>query len=228
MTKKYLFGLVFLCGLAGGLHADTVSISIDAGLLEQANGTSVVQTGALLQLIASPSATFTAPSAGSYVGGDNFVVSTFSMNTGGGTGETTNNTGTLTLTTTLFAGEALLLRFYPSLLTATAPASGPGAGTNYGQIRSDTIEFSTTDDPNETKWVVPAAGTTNASLDYITKKDPSGGTFPDGMNGTSDGVTITTFATLTVVPEPSTYMSGLLGCLTVVGVWTRSRCRAVV
>ena len=106
--------------------------------------------------------------------GDNVLVSSFaaSYTASQVTGESLTTTSYILTTAsyTLTVGEALQLRFYPSLTLANMPAA-PTLLTTYGQVRSNTVEFPK--DTSETAWVVPAAGSAK-DLTYITVND--GGT----------------------------------------------------
>ncbi len=212
--RKIFFVLVSLLGLTGSALAQSSQVLIDAGSLQNATGTAAVPVGGLLQLIASPSGNFTAPTSSSYISGDNILLESQAMNYNVGIGETTN-LFTLSLSGSPYAltvGEKLLLRFYPSLTLASMP-SAPTLGTSYGQVRSDTIEFGPAGgDATETTWVVPASG--RADLDYVTVS----------RGGTYDNSTAYAFGTVGVaVPEPST--TGLLGGLTICLVGLAKRCR---
>ncbi len=194
--KKVLFTLACLVGSTSAAFAQGSAVNIDAGLLENAVGTAVVPNGGLLQLIASPSGTFSTPTSSSYVSGDNILLASQAMNSNSGTAGETLNAFTLSFTGTpaVVSGEALLLRFYPSLAYASMP-SAPTLATTYGQVRSTTIEFGASGgDASETAWVVPASG--SADLDYITVND--GGTY---ANATAYATGIVGAAN---VPEPST------------------------
>ncbi|MBE7158660.1 MAG: PEP-CTERM sorting domain-containing protein [Rhodospirillales bacterium] len=196
-------------------QAQSVTLNIDAGRLLDSTGTTAEPSGGLLQLIASPTKTFSAPNSSSYVSGDNVLVASFAMNYNGGTAETFNVLNSLPLTNTsgatvvgnytlggnytLSTGEALQLRFYPSLTYGTMPAT-PTLLTTFGQVRSDSIEFGPAGGVGtETTWIVPSAGA-NVSFEYVTVSN--GGTYDNS----------TAFATGVVqaVPEPSTYV--LFGC----------------
>ena len=218
--KQYFLGCIFFFGAHCALQAQSVQISIDAGLLENTLGTAPAPVGSLLQLIASPSGNFSAPTSSSYVSGDNVLIASFAMNTSGTVGETSNTLSGLQLmasTYTITSGEELTLRFYPGLTFASAPTSPPLA-TTFGQVRSDSVEFGPPTDPLETAWIVPAAGS-SADLNYITMSD--GGTYANN----------TAFATgivgLGAVPEPSTSAMGwkMLG-ITV--FWFRKKGRSVI
>ena len=177
----------------------TVAVEIDAGILRNATGTSPVPVGGLLELIASPSgsaANFSAPTATSFVSGDNIVVATFAMNYAVQTGETDsfvtlvlqNTTGPASATT-FDAGDPLLLRWYPTLTTAS---TSPGIGTTYGQFRSDTGEL------GGSAWVTPADG---SSISLVFNTMAAGGTHAEAT-GYASNVVVS-------VPEPTT--TGIIG-----------------
>ena len=175
--KRLLATSVFLIVLSVAAQA-AVQLELDAGILRNKGGASVVPVGGLLQLIASPSgsaANFVAPTANSFVGGDNIVVASFAMNNNGGRiGEfdglinfTLANTGTPSATT-FDAGDPLLLRWYPTLTFANLGTySGPGSGTTYGQFRSATAV------DGGAAWITPGDNTTTTVLVFATT-DASG------------------------------------------------------
>ncbi len=206
--KRVFLVLTCLLGLATVVRAQTVSFEIDAGLLQNATGTAVEANGGLLQLIASPSGTFSAPTSSAYVTGDNVLVSSFAMNSNGGTaGLTVNDFTNLALSSTLTAGESLLLRFYPNLTYASMPSS-PTLATTYGQVRSSTAETGVTD-PSQTGWFVPASGST-VDLEYLTVSAGHGGTY-------SNTSAFATGIVITGVPEPSTYAMFVCGFAGLIG-----------
>ena len=204
--RKSLLAAVYFIGSVGAVRAQTFTITLNAGVLRGANGVGGEPAGGLLQLIASPSGTFSAPTSSSYVSGDNVVVESFAMNDNGGNGFTVNTLNSIAFTTanyTLTTGESLLLRFYPSL-TLTGMPSAPTLATTYGQVRSSTVEFGGTTDPTETPWIVPAASA-NRDFDYVTTgTGVNGATYADDTAYASDVVFAAT------VPEPSAYAT--LGC----------------
>lgn len=215
--KKFLFAIACSICIAGRAKAQTVSINIDAGALRNTTGTAVVPTGGLLQLLASPTGNFTAPTSSSYVTGDNILVQSFAMNMVGGTGETNNALNSIALTTanyTLTTGEAMELRFYPSLTLAAMPTA-PTLGTSYGQVRSDSIEFGSAGGvSNETAWVVPAAGGL-VTFEYVTVSNGGSAAYTDSS----------AFATGIVgaVPEPSTYVLAFGGMVAMLGFMRAKR-----
>ena len=206
--------VAILLGCAAAARAD-VSIQLDAGTLRTANGAALMPQSGLLQLIASPSGasgTFGAPSSTSFVSGDNIVVASFSMNYFFGRGETSNtitltyqNTSATPSPTQFDQGDALLLRWWPTLTTSSTV---PGSSTTYGQFRSNTPEtFSDGTSPG-LAWFAPADGTSYIvpdGLNFVTSDITSGP--PNGTYAPSAG-----FANFSTVPEPSmwVFMTGMV------------------
>ena len=108
--RKLLIAVICLAGFPHLSQADTTSFELDAGVLQNAAGTALPD-GTLLQLIASPSGVYTAPTATSFTGtgGDNTIISSFGMNGQTSTGFTGEFDGTITitLTTTVVAGRGV-------------------------------------------------------------------------------------------------------------------------
>ncbi len=208
--KRLLFVLACSFALAKAVNADTVSLNINAGILENTLGTTPEPVGGLVELLASPSGTFGAPTSSSYTSGDDVLVASFAMtaynNTPGLFVTALNGLAITGAGSTVVAGESLILRFYPSLTYAGMP-SAPTFGTTYGQVRSSTGEFGTVADPSETGWFVPASGAT-VDLNYLTAS--AGGTYAN----------TTAYATglvITGVPEPSTYAMFVCGFAGLIG-----------
>ena len=209
--KHHALVLLFSLGMFASVKAQVFTVTIDAGVLENSNGTVTEPVGGLLQLIASPSGTFSTPDSSTFASGDNVLVSSFAMNYSNGTGETVNTLTSIPFTTTnytLTAGEQLELRFYPSLSYTSSTSyytSAPTLGTTFGQVRSSTTEFGATDS-NETGWFVPAAGST---IDFAYVTTTGGGTYAD----TTAYATGTVIAG-TAVPEPSSCIIALIATAT--------------
>ncbi len=215
----FLAGFLSLAAVASA----SVTIEIDAGILRGASPTSVVPTGGLLMLVASPSGSasnFSAPTSTSFVTGDNVIVAAFGMNYNGGvTGEvdyspnfSLANTGTPS-PTTFDQGDPLLLRWYPTLTYADYAAgslTAPGIGTIYGQGRSTTAA-----DGASSAWITPANSTSSTVLTFITPDDA--GSQAAGSGLASNVV----FAA--PVPEPSTAMFLGATALGLAGTYLRRR-----
>lgn len=172
----------------------SVTINLGADELFQSDGVTPIPVNSLLQLVVSETDnTFSTPTPSSFTGtsSDDVVLGSFAAQAGG------SFLGAIqfTLAGNLNAGDQLLLRWYPSLTTASPT---PGSGTSFGQFRTDNTEnFSTTG------WVVPADGAT-IDLNFF---DQSSG-IPGAAQPDSAGRAA---FTTTAVPEPSTYVSALLG-----------------
>ncbi len=197
ITKSLVLIGCFLC-VTAEVQGQTGSaeVNLDAGILENALGTARVRNGALVELLESPSGSLSAPTSSSYTTGDNVLVASFAMNSNSGVAGELLESEALNVSSTPLAGyltqgEDLFLRFYPSLLYASAPAA-PTLGTTYGQVRANGSEFG---DLGETGWIVPAPSTT-ADINYITAND--GGSY---SNASADAFN----TVLVAVPEPNTY-----------------------
>jgi hypothetical protein len=184
---------------AAGLRAQTITIDFSLGILSNATGTALAD-GALVQIIASPDATFAAPTGTTFVGGGDILVTSLGLDsaTSGTAGATVITLTNLSLTTTPVAGYNLLARWFPTLTTAS---STPGYGTAYGQWGF----------PNDATWVAPAAGLTS-SYSFLTAT--AGGPNADTLGRAS--------LSTPAVPEPSTY-AAIAGALVLVAAWSRRR-----
>jgi len=189
-------------------------IELDAGHLFATDTTpsSYLATGsdgALLQLIASTTGSFAAPSADSFTGDDpnEMVVANLAMNDFSGPDET-DNAFDVTLTGNFGPGDALMLRWFPNIsLDQQQAGMTPSLGTIYGQ-------FEGSDADNGLGWIIPENGandTGNGGLFFLTTS--SGGDHPDSGS----------LANLTVVsvPEPGTIFSFASGAIIFCGLGLR-------
>ena len=187
----------------------SITINLGAAELVQSDGTTPIPAGSLLQLVASTTDNvFTAPTAESFIGGsaDDLVIASFGSNNSAGPGSFTGPI-TFNLSGNLSSGDQIMLRWYPTLTTAS---SAPGGTTPYGQFRTDSVEnFS------DIAWVIPADSAT-VSLNFLTQSD--GGTQPDSA-GTANLVTPAP------IPEPSSVALAVVGGAALVGM-LRRRARA--
>ena len=183
-----------------------VTINLGVSKLYKADGTTLVPDGALIQLVASTTdTTFTAPTAASFTGNssDDVVLASFSLDS------STYGPGSfikalpVTLSGNLTTGDQLILRWFPTLTTLS---SSPGAGTIFGQYRTDA-----TLDGSEGAWVLPADGT---PYSLVFQTISAGGSVANSAGAAS---------LVTAVPEPSSY--GLLGAAALAGVVVRRRRR---
>ena len=216
MRKAFVFLFCVFGSFAGAQASET--IEIDAGNLYNSTGTAFVPVGGLLQLIASPvsvtspDGVFTPPTSTAFVTGSDILVESFSMNYGFATGEADEVANFFVGGTSQAAlGDALLLRWYPTLTTTS---TSPGLGATYGQYRSDTAE---SDEPG-ISWFVP-------SVDGQTLSYPTGLDFNTMAEGGSN-LEIAGYASnivLVGVPEPSTYAPLCCAAACLIGLRLRGR-----
>ena len=189
---KVLFVGICVFGFFFHAQADSVSVEVNAGILSNAAGTPLPDNG-LLQLVVSQSGTFTAPTANSFVTGDNYIAYQFAVNgstTSGTIGET-DTTFTLTLSSNIVANEEAVLRWFPGLTTAS---TSPGtADTTYGQFRSNSSEGF-----GDSPWYIPASRA--VTFAFTTTSSNEGGPYADSVGEAQNSI----------VPEPS--ICALLGC----------------
>lgn len=201
--KKVLLSSLFLLAAALPTQAG-VTLSLTIGELDKFDNTPLAD-GSLLQLIISTAdGTFSTPTPGSFVSGDDFIVKSFALDS--------SSTGVAGAFSTVIsfdlgvngitAGDQILLRWF-DLPSNTVTAS---AGSRYGQIR---FESSTSD--GSSAWVVPSDG---ATIDLVFLTAKAGGNSSDSL-----GV-----ASAVVIPEPSTY-AFILGGLTLGVVALRRRAK---
>jgi len=175
-----------------------ITLTISTGQLLESDGVTALSDGALLQVVADTDGTgFSAPSDSAFVTGTNFLVAEFSLNsaTFGVPGSTIATLSGLTFAGGWGEDDDLLFRWFPTLTTSSI---SPGAGTSYGEFRTDSPQDGAT-----IGWITPADGATE-SINFVT-------TSAFGSNPPSTAV-----ANLSTVPEPSAGLlvllsAGLLG-----------------
>lgn len=179
---RKLVALLSLLALPLLATAQTVTMVFTVGILANAGGTAL-SDGSLVQLIASPDATFAAPTDTTFVGGNDvlFYSAGFDSSTIGTPGGAQITLTGLSLTTYPIATYKLALRWFPTLTTA---ATTPGASTAYGQF----------DFNSDATWVAPSAGNSD---NYTMLTTAASGSLPNSTGYAS----LTTAA----IPEPSTY-----------------------
>jgi hypothetical protein len=216
-TLPLLATLLLAAAAKGG-----VTIDLDAGHLYSSGTTSAYylpysttsgSTGALLQIIASTNGSFSNPTPGSYTGGNanNYVVADLSMNNAG-TDEDfsefsfTFGTDLNAEFPNLASGDALLLRWFPSItLAQEEQGTTPSVGTAFGYFEGNAADDNAWGLPAALPWVIPSDGsndTGNDGLYFLT--DASGGTLPETAGKAS--------STVTAVPEPAEFaeLAGVL------------------
>lgn len=188
--------LIFTIAAIG--HGQTVTLDITVGILTDSTGTTRLANGALFQVIASPDNLFTAPIPSAFIGGNDAILwsGSFDSTASGVSGAMQVFLPDLSATT--FAGNYLLVRWFPSLTVAD---STPGV-----------IAFGQYGYPNDSSWIAPDRGGT---LSYDFRTVSSGyGSVPDSFGAATYS---------TAVPEPATYatFTGFLAFGFV--VWRRRR-----
>jgi len=185
--KRIVFAALMAFGTCLTANA-TIVINLTSAQLYGANGTTPMADGMLIQLLASTTdAAFAAPTATSFVGGsvDDVVQASYAMSSATASGFPGGHIQAITLTFAgnFNAGDALLLRWWPTL---AANASIPGVNTPYGEFRSDQVE-----NGSQVSWFAPSDGA-NVQLKFLDAA--AGGTRPDSAGRAS---------LVTAVPEPT-------------------------
>jgi hypothetical protein len=156
----------------------SIGISVDADLLQNADGTPMPMTGMVLLVASTTDSTFNAPTAGSFVSGDDIIVARFNL-MGATNGVLIDFAPGLILSGSWNAGDPLAIYWYPTLATN---ATAPGGGTPYG--------FYTTNAPADGSdpWVTPANGTTAIDLRFITDNSDTVNGHATGSNPAAAGL----------------------------------------
>ncbi len=184
-----LKGILAIVTLVVSSLAASASVTINLGGAElfQTDGSTPIPTGSLIQLVASTTDnTFTSPSPASFTGGsaDDIVLASFGSNDPAGPGSFLNSI-TFDLSGNLNAGDQLLLRWWPTLTTAS---SSPGFSTPFGQFRTDAVGSG-----SDIAWVVPTDGST-VQLNF----------FDQAFGGTElNSAGTASLMTAAAIPEPS-------------------------
>ncbi len=179
------------------------TINFAAGILTASNSTPLANGSLVVLLTNGLNGSFSAPSSTAFVTGDDVLLGSFGTNsvdfdTAGGLIATLHPTFSGALTT----GQQLMVRWFPSLTTASL---APGAGASYGEYSYLTGNLES--DPSD--WVLPGlGGIINPSLATAS------------INGSSPN---SAGQALLTIPEPST--CALLSGLAVLGLagWRRHR-----
>ena len=192
---------VLACLIVSSSRA-AVSIDISVGKLYDASG-NYAPKGALLILAADTGRDgFDLPTPGSFLGNDaelarwdvDFEITDPEPSPGT---STTSVSISLAAVPNLDVGDPLKIYWYPTLTTA---ATAPGAGTQYGAYRTDVDPDGST--AVKIAYILPEERQSPWNLDMLTFA--GGGTLSEETGK----------ASLSVVPEPSTYaMAAGIGCL---------------
>jgi hypothetical protein len=183
MNKSFL-SAILLSFIAGSVHADEITMSFTAGVLSNSLGTPI-SDGSLLQIIASPDTTFSAPTTTDFLGvsSNDILLWSGSMDssTSGVSGVIITPALHFDLATYPVSGDYLIIRWFPSLTTAD---TAPGA-TTYGEYGYN----------NDNTWIAGGASST-LSYSFLTQSSGAGSS-PDSLGYASN--------TVSPVPEPSSY-----------------------
>lgn len=178
----------------------TVVVNLSGATLYDSTDTPLAD-GKLVQLVASTTdATFSAPTAGSFVSGDDVVIASFALDSSiVGVPGSFQEAVTIDTTnfTNLTAGDSLMLRWFD--IDYVSGQTSPG-NAHFGQFRTDSIV-----DGSDSGWFLP--GTGSVSLNFVT-------------SGNSGSQLESAGAAATAVPEPATY-SLFLGLLAFAVISTR-------
>lgn len=210
MKKLVLLSAALACLTVTEIRAGTIHIDFSLGILATQDGTPV-SDGSLVQIIAAPTtSTFADPTATDFLGGSSseYLVysGAFDSTTVGVPGAETLSLN-IDLATYPISGDALLVRWYPSLITSS---SAPGSLTHYGQFgypnNPSSLDLTNT-------WVAPSAG---GSASFSFQTSSAGGSYSDSIGYASN---------VTPVPEPSS--SAIVIALCALAVTIHHRRRAV-
>jgi hypothetical protein len=165
--KRWLTMLAALAFVfCGGLGVRAVSFTLSAGYLLDASGNPMPTTGIAVLVASTTDSTFSGPSPGAFVSGDDIIVAKVDLSGSGEPGILSDFVST-TLSGSWNAGDQLRLYWYPTL---TISSTGPPAGTPYGAYRADSsIDGG---DP----WVTP---TDSATINLAFLTESAGGSNPD-------------------------------------------------
>src|ERR1043166_5357450 len=120
--------------LVPGITRADITYTIDAADLRTAGGSSLMSTnGLMLFVVSTTDSSFAAPTASSFVSGDDTILLRTNLDSGFGDGFF-EKTLTFTLSGQISPSDPVQLYWYPTLTLADA---SPGGGTTYGQYRSD-------------------------------------------------------------------------------------------
>lgn len=194
-TKKtFCFFALILLLLAANAFS-TVTLITEGAYLKDLSG-ALMATNALVLLVASTEdTTFSVPAPNAFVTGDDIIVGRWDLSGTGEPGILLDFTNTA-LSGNWNEGDPLQLYWFPTLTVATV---SPGAGTPYGQYRTDSMIDG--GDP----WTTPADGAT-ISLKFLTSN--AGGSNPEVAGNASlvveGGLAPPVILSLTIANETNT------------------------
>ena len=198
-------GLATLAGLAFAIVAPAqVTIAFGAGTLNNSGGTPL-PTGTLVILVADTQnngfGTLSTGSltVGSLLNGDDQVLFRATINISDPQGSVQDILSNASFTGNWNAGDALALIWLPGLTSASNTFSN---GQSYGL-------FTTTSPAAGDPWVTPTSGSLGISLSFATQM--GGGTYANSLGN----------ASLTAIPEPSTYAAITGAAMLGLAAWRR-------
>jgi hypothetical protein len=163
--------------------AHALTIQVDADLLKDSNGAPMPTNGLVILVASTTDATFSGPSTGSFVSGDDIVVAKFNLASSGAPGVLIDVAPSLSFTGNWNPGDPLAIYWFPTL---TTNSTGPSAGTPYGMYTT------TTPLDGSDAWVTPQSSA-NIDLRFITTDSDSTNGHLAGSNSAA-----TALASLTV------------------------------
>ena len=202
-----------------------MSISIGMGFVVGDDGNKI-KTDALFQLIdLGADKAFNPIVEGNWTGGDDKVVNAAFSNTDGWTStaafDLANGAGaageftrvfTLTLDTAVYSGQAIGIRWFPTVRAQDYPVTAPAAGLPFGQFTRQASPLY-----GGTAWIIPNPGNLVSFDPIVTQSyDSVNGLDPNSLGFSSSRVA--------VVPEPGAASLMLTGYSLAVG-FCRSRRR---
>lgn len=213
--KLCIFLLFAVGSILGSAKADTVTFSIGMANILNAQGQNI-STSALFQLVnLGPDGVFNPIPSGSWVGGDDTLINqtfpssegsmgmlsatAFDLTDGTGTAGQFSRSFSFTLTTVVYTGEKIGIRWFPTVAAANYSSTTTTAGMPYGQFTRQASPLY-----GGTVWIVPSSSSFTSFDPMVTMSyDPTNGLDPNSAGSPS----------FSVVPEPRSAVCLGLGAL---------------
>ncbi|MDI1250700.1 MAG: PEP-CTERM sorting domain-containing protein [Lacunisphaera sp.] len=213
---KKLLAITLLSGLATLAQA-TVTLDFNVGFLTNADGTTLIANGKLIQIVAAPTTgDFMAPTPTTFTSGSEILLWSGAFNSA----TASLGAGAMTIAPSAFAiatlpaGYALKLQWFPTLdSTALTPGNSTPYGLYIGQFSPDATTI--TNIGTDIAWNSPA-DTNTVSYNLFT--------ISTGLGGIANSVGVANLTTA-AIPEPSTY-AAIFGALALGFVAYRRRQQA--